>query len=35
MAGLGVAPHVVDKNLSHQSGIIRGVAASATERAGA
>lgn len=27
MAGLGVAPHVVDKVLNHGSGTIRGVAA--------
>jgi len=27
MAGLGVAPHVVDKTLNHTSGTIRGVAA--------
>jgi hypothetical protein len=27
MAGLGVAPHVADKILNHQSGTISGVAA--------
>ena len=27
MAGLGIAPHVVDKILNHKSGAIRGVAA--------
>ena len=27
MAGLGIAPHVVDKILNHVSGTIRGVAA--------
>jgi hypothetical protein len=27
MAALGVAPHVVEKILNHQSGTIRGVAA--------
>jgi hypothetical protein len=27
MAGLGIAPHVADKILNHQSGTISGVAA--------
>jgi hypothetical protein len=27
MAGIGIAPHVVDKILNHVSGAIRGVAA--------